>query len=67
MQALVNTTPDPNDPEHPSPGDPASTRPERETGYTDYNGLNGRDYVPFVLRDLFFDIIPALQANARDP
>ena len=63
---FVNHQANPNDPEHPMPGDPASTRPERETGYTDYYGLDGRDYVPFVLRDLFFDFIPALQGSTRD-
>ena len=67
MQALVNVQANPGDPEHPLRGDPPSTRPERETGYTDYYGLNGREYVPFILRDLFFDFIPALQGGTRHP
>ena len=66
MQQLVNQREVPGDPEHPQPGDPSSTRPEREAGYPDYYGLDGRNYVPFILRDLFFDFIPALQGGARD-
>ena len=66
MQALTNTEANPADPEHPFPGDPSSTRPQREAGYTDYPGLDGREYVPFILRDLFFDFIPALQGSTKD-
>ena len=67
MQALVNNRANPIDPEHPFPGVPASTRPERESGYTDYYGLDGREYVPFILRELLFDFIPALQGGTRHP
>jgi hypothetical protein len=63
MQRLVNPGQE-KDTTHPSPGDPTSTYPEREYGYLNY--YSGA-YVPFILRDLWFDFIPALQGNTRDP
>ena len=47
-------------------GDPPSTRPIREAGYNNFPYLDGRAYVPFVLRDLFFDFMPALQGSDQD-
>lgn len=50
---------------------PPSSRPDREAGETYdivYDGqvytING--YVPFVLKDLWFEFIPALQGNTRE-
>ena len=69
MQRLVNTVPNPSDPTATYPGDPPSTRPEREDDPSafPYPYLDGRTYVPFILRDLWFDFIPALQGDTRVP